>query len=444
MFRPPTVLDPLDWRDTRVPEMAEWEAHLRCFVCKELFTAPVLTTCGHTFCLACVRKYIFEHDQCPLCHSEQREGELRRAGVLEEVVVGFGLWRERLLQALRGEVEVVASTGLFSNRAVGESPREPREVSQGSPAVETPKKRSAGIDTLVYRLAKRLRGNSAAAVPTRTEMVECPVCEELMTAAELQGAHIDLCLLGEGSSAGGESGGGVPGNGSVAALSPSSLLTTLSREASVCVVEEVAVASALTEPVALTGAAALIRLATPAVLTGGGAAPADAPTGTPTSTPTGAPTAQRPRLPRLDYPALSTTKLKEKLAQVRLPTNGARAQLEARYNEYYLMYNASLDSSRPVLEAELRRRVLQWEHRRGATLEVSAKEFNRREWMRRHREHYRELVAAARVTRDKAAAASLAPVPAAAPSPAATTPSPLAATAANSAANCAPNDAAPL
>lgn len=46
------------------------EKHLTCSICMEIFTDPVTTPCGHSFCRRCLELSISYHqvnDMCPLC-----------------------------------------------------------------------------------------------------------------------------------------------------------------------------------------------------------------------------------------------------------------------------------------------------------------------------------------------------------------------------------------
>lgn len=42
----------------------------KCTLCLELFKDPSVTTCGHVFCWLCVRDWVREKPECPLCRQE--------------------------------------------------------------------------------------------------------------------------------------------------------------------------------------------------------------------------------------------------------------------------------------------------------------------------------------------------------------------------------------
>jgi peroxin-10 len=44
--------------------------HRKCTLCLEQFKDPSVTTCGHVFCWTCVRDWVREKPECPLCRQE--------------------------------------------------------------------------------------------------------------------------------------------------------------------------------------------------------------------------------------------------------------------------------------------------------------------------------------------------------------------------------------
>lgn len=110
------------------------------------------------------------------------------------------------------------------------------------------------------------------------------------------------------------------------------------------------------------------------------------------------------KLPKMDFASLSTAKIKEKLTALKLPTLGARPQLEARYNQYMVLHNANCDSSHPVLELELRLRLAQQERSHVANTpslshkSISDKSFHPLLWRQKFKSEFAELIVAARLT----------------------------------------------
>ena len=91
------ITDPLDFKTTKIPQLFEIDSLLRCHICKEFLSAPMLTSCGHTFCSVCIRKYLIHTPKCPICAKELRESNLSRNVLLEQVVLSYRSVRDDLL-----------------------------------------------------------------------------------------------------------------------------------------------------------------------------------------------------------------------------------------------------------------------------------------------------------------------------------------------------------
>lgn len=88
--------------------LARVQQEVLCGVCRELFAAPVVFPCGHTFCSLCARRYMLLNSNCPDAHCKKpaTTDQLRPVRALELVT-----------QALSGNT----NAALLSDR-----PRDPR------------------------------------------------------------------------------------------------------------------------------------------------------------------------------------------------------------------------------------------------------------------------------------------------------------------------------
>lgn len=281
------VTDPSDFKSTKMPKLTELDALQRCFICKEFMKAPMTTSCNHTFCSHCIREYLVVNSSCPLCKTEQFESNLKKVILLEEIINCYVALRHDLLLVIGNEIS-----------PENEQKQEIIEVSDEEPPLKKHK--------------------NAAAIPTRDELVDCPICSRKMTAQVLQSRHIDECLGYKKPTPRKKNAGS--SNSAISSFfqHPKRTVSPVPRPTKDHLnfyFNEVDKHNA----------------------------------------------AETKKLPKLDFKSLSTPRLKEKLSQIRLLTAGTRTQLELRYNHFYILFNSNLDSNHPVLEKVLHQRLNQWE-----------------------------------------------------------------------------------
>lgn len=95
--------DSTDWIDTPLNLLGPLESSLRCQICKDFFTSPVLTSCCHTFCSLCIRRCLSNDQKCPVCRQNDQELKLRRNWQVEEFVENFKKARPNMLELARKE-----------------------------------------------------------------------------------------------------------------------------------------------------------------------------------------------------------------------------------------------------------------------------------------------------------------------------------------------------
>lgn len=339
--------DPSDWKNTRLPKLAQLDSLQRCLICKDFLRAPVMTSCNHTFCSQCIRQHLLSESLCPLCKAEQFESNLKRVILLEEIVSCFQDLRPALiaLATQSQEQDDIRSTQNETNSVLKNVGHRDNMVSSSS---EKEKKK-----------LQEEKDSGVIEVPD-TENVSCPVCNERMPADLLQRKHLDECLRGTTRPK---------------RRRTEILLFFQPRKKREIDHEHFYFSEAHKHH------------------------------------------HEARRMPKMDYASLSTPKLKEKLAQLHLSILGTRSQLEMRYNHYYLLHNSNLDSSRPVLDLELRQKLKQWERSHSAFSaaaspnplfgdlishkSITDKDFSVLVWMDKYKQEFHALVRAAKRSRRK-------------------------------------------
>lgn len=83
-----SIDDPSDFQSSELQKLDE---HLRCPICKELFTtAMMISTCSHSFCALCVHRCLSEEQLCPKCRKEAFSNSIVHNYDLDNVV---HIWR---------------------------------------------------------------------------------------------------------------------------------------------------------------------------------------------------------------------------------------------------------------------------------------------------------------------------------------------------------------
>lgn len=84
------IAAPSDWKDTALSVLIPLDSNLRCLICKDYYTAPVITTCLHTFCSLCIRRCLSVDSICPACRTTNiSDSGLRQNKVVADLVENF-------------------------------------------------------------------------------------------------------------------------------------------------------------------------------------------------------------------------------------------------------------------------------------------------------------------------------------------------------------------
>ncbi|KAK8814277.1 hypothetical protein WA158_008139 [Blastocystis sp. Blastoise] len=86
-----------DW-PSEAQSLSELEKLLRCPICKNIIDgAVVLTTCGHSCCSLCIKRFLSTQSKCPICRVSCNEGNILRNILLEEICHSFKTNRSSML-----------------------------------------------------------------------------------------------------------------------------------------------------------------------------------------------------------------------------------------------------------------------------------------------------------------------------------------------------------
>jgi E3 ubiquitin-protein ligase RAD18 len=175
------ITDSSDWVGTRVPYMQDLESALRCHICKEIFTSPVITQCCHTFCSLCIRRLLNSNSKCPDCRQETQTSSLRKNAVVEEIVEHYTKARAPLMELAAGQA-VPSSV----------------EMPVPSPVEDQPRKRRRTAASPVEGQSEEQQNESDIEIieDNDSKYGTCPVCNKRMKIVEIQTTHLEQCLTG--------------------------------------------------------------------------------------------------------------------------------------------------------------------------------------------------------------------------------------------------------
>ncbi|CCU75684.1 DNA repair protein (RadR) [Blumeria hordei DH14] len=155
--------DSTDWLSTKLQKLFHVDSALRCQVCKDFYSTPMITSCSHTFCSLCIRRCLSNDGRCPACRAEEQELKLRNNSAVEELVEAFKNAREEVMNFAR-------------------TPKYPAE------SKFSPKRKSDETETEVIsstnKRTKRSRHHP------EDGFVQCPICNSRMSENKMN-AHLD-------------------------------------------------------------------------------------------------------------------------------------------------------------------------------------------------------------------------------------------------------------
>lgn len=370
------IPDTTDWLPTPLSKLSALEAALRCQVCKDFFTNPVITSCSHTFCSLCIRRCLSAEGKCPACRASDQPTRLRCNWAMQEAVDGWVQARKDVLDAARevgkpkvDRVQDGLSPGI--KRALeDEKPDEPvadipdgkkrlRSSTRARSVTYAYEETSTQLETSLSKdetyIPDDVEDISSVSVsnppPPVTQpddgLVSCPICTRRMKPT-LVFSHLDRCP-------------GPPSQNQSSTTLPSPKRTPFAFQST-------------TRP-------------------------------SPTSL---------ERLPSLNYTLMNDRELRRKLSALGISSTGPRQLLQRRHTEWINLWNANCDSRHPKTKRELLQELDLWERTQGASsssstngygngnggvngkVDVARKDFDKENWGRGHQDSFRDLIEQAR------------------------------------------------
>ncbi|KAF2829452.1 DNA repair protein rad18 [Ophiobolus disseminans] len=179
--------DSTDWLSTTLPAFEPLEAALRCEVCKEFLSNPVITSCSHTFCSICIRRCIATDGRCPSCKSACSSDKLTPNIAVREVVMRFQEARPKALEMARAEKEAQSRSG--KKRKLDETDIEDGEPVRQTRSRQTRSKGRHSQSTDPIEVADSEDGDDEF-LPEG--MAKCPICNTTMKEEQVFN-HLDVC-----------------------------------------------------------------------------------------------------------------------------------------------------------------------------------------------------------------------------------------------------------
>ncbi|KFY02644.1 hypothetical protein O988_02020 [Pseudogymnoascus sp. VKM F-3808] len=182
------VPDPTDWNGTSLQGFAAVESPMRCQVCKEFMTTPMITSCGHTFCSLCIRRCLANDGLCPACRTPDQELKLRANKSMGEVVESFKKIRESALEIARIPPTISGPISQKRKRDTSISNGQDLEKrrTRSSTRISSQEPLESHIEATYIEQPDGLNENG---------LVACPICSARMQEVLVSG-HIDTSCPG--------------------------------------------------------------------------------------------------------------------------------------------------------------------------------------------------------------------------------------------------------
>ncbi|KAI5119098.1 hypothetical protein M0805_004869 [Coniferiporia weirii] len=372
-----TVSDPTDFPpEANAPGLRQLDGAFRCGICGEIYDAPMMLQCGHSFCSMCARQSLRERHECPQCRRPAEEIHLTKNVQLEELGVSWRIARDFTLRLLkkvdeltRGALDVSERPRKRHKPNSSATPRARRNAASPAPATRnsTPKSENRNNsevaeviedsdDDVFYRGGDYVPSSDVEENEIELEqVVSCPICTRgiLMKNAN---AHIE--------------------SNCTSLIVGSDGFKSRSKRTDTKNAWDNMFGGSSTRPGLRTkGKGRESRQKSPLEVFDG--------------------TVER--LPKPSYPVLKEKKIREMLAEHQLSTIGSKEQLVARHTQFVLMFNANLDRAESLRKpmSEIRKDLKRWEE--GVTAKKPAMN-DTHAYLKANNSDFKKHVEAARAT----------------------------------------------
>ena len=452
------VTDSSDFASSSIPSLSDFDSLLRCHICKDFLSVPVVTPCSHTFCSLCIRQHLHTEAKCPLCLQDVQESSLVSEYLMSEIIKCYKKdLRGKLLTKLKTtsfaepKEVVLAEASKMQERKINKLDHK----ENGLLLKHAPPKKKLKTDNKPKSIMSMLANRKTQS--ENLKLGQCPICSNLFPIKILQTTHIDQCLNGQTNHLSKESsakptkshfivdiddeedGEGTTSLAQKDLKGPkrhsmkydssveihddeTDLKVIATAETSISESEEAKVESAHHVPKATNEDRILSSseeasekteqpdLQTPFLnaYLDSAFAPSNA---------------EKQRIPKLDTSNLALSSLKSKLMEWKLPTSGTKSQMVNRYNHWEMLWNSNfVDSLDPISEKELRSQLHVWEKHNNidksettskkdilvmfgsnntAKIDLKSERFSRKNWSIINNQHYRRLAKQAKDSMNK-------------------------------------------
>lgn len=337
------VPDPTDFPAQAIaPGLRQLDGALRCTICGELFDGPVSVSCGHSFCSGCIRATMATKQECPICRHSANEGSLRVNIQVEDIVTAWKAARPYMLKLAKEDEQAQTE-----EPAAGKKRKRGKERGSSrsplSPERSARLKREPPADDDIEMIGSSTPP-SADNEPAYSEPVDCPACHKRIKYGDADahlGSDCKRFLYYPKS------------NSSSSSAAWSKLL-------------------------------------------GSNADPGKARGKQKEDM-------KESSLPKVSYDTLKDKKIRELLADEKLPTTGDRSACVTRHKKWVMLYNANLDrsSANRKTRSQLQRELKKWEEdvkprssKKPAVEDAGA-------YVRTHSDDFKRLIEQARASRPK-------------------------------------------